>query len=137
MTKSKDINDPVSVTAFIKRLDPAFGKLIQAIRKLILETDPSIGEQIKWNSPSFFYTGEMKPFDPKEYKRDMIVMNVRKNQVLLVFPTGAVIKDKTGIMEGDYQDGRRLVTFRDQADLKSKGKALQLVIREWLKQVDR
>jgi hypothetical protein len=136
MTKSKDSHDPASVTSYIRKLDPAFAKLIQSVRKLILDTDPSIGEQIKWNSPSFFYTGEMKPFDPKEYKRDIIVINIRKGHALLVFPTGASVKDKTGLLEGDYKDGRRMVTFRDQADVRSKGKALQQVIRDWLKQVD-
>lgn len=137
MPKSKDINDPVSVTSYIQKLDPAFAKLIQVVRKLILDTDPSIGEQIKWNSPSFFYTGEMKPFNPKEYKRDIAVMNLRNGKILLVFPTGAAVQDKTGLLEGDYADGRRMVSFKDLNDVKSRGKDLQKVIRQWISQVDR
>ena len=53
-----------------------------ALREVILTTDASIGEEIFWNAPTFFYTGEMKPFDPKEYKRYIIVLeeiNMRKN----------------------------------------------------------
>lgn len=137
MAKSKDIHDPASVTAYIQKLEPGFAELIEAIRKLILSTDKMIGEQIKWNSPSFFYTGEMKPFDPKEYKRDIVVVNIRKEQALLVFPTGARIQDTTGILEGNYTDGRRMVTFKNREDVKANGKDLQKVIQEWLKGVEK
>ncbi len=137
MAKSKDVNDSPSVTAYIQKLDPAFSKLIETIRQLILTTDKEIGEQIKWNSPSFFYQGEMKPFNPKEYKRDIIVFNIRKDVVLLVFPTGNSIPDSTGFLEGDYTDGRRIAKFKSMDDVKNKGKDLQKVIKEWLKLVDK
>lgn len=134
---AKDINHPKSVTAFIQELGPGFAELVEAIRQLILKTDKQIGEQIKWNSPAFFYQGEMKPFNPKEYKRDIVVVNIRKGIALLVFPTGAAINDPTGLLEGDYTDGRRLVTFTNMNDVKAKGKGLQKVIKLWLGQVDK
>lgn len=133
---SRDIHDPQGVTAYIQKLEPEFAEMIQAIRELILNTDKLVGEQIKWNSPSFFYQGPMKPFNPKEYKRDIVVMNIRKGVALLVFPTGATINDSTGFLEGNYKDGRRLATFRDMADVRDKGKDLQNVIRQWLKMVE-
>ncbi len=133
---AKDSNDPQSVTAFIQQLDPEFAKLVEAVRKLILNTDPVIGEQIKWNAPSFFYQGPMKAFNAKEYKRDIVVMNLRKNNVLLIFPTGSTINDATGILEGTYADGRRMVTFTNLAEVKNKGAQLQQVIRLWLSQVE-
>jgi hypothetical protein len=43
---AKDINDPISVTEYIQKLDPEFGQLIEAIRQLILSADKSVGEQI-------------------------------------------------------------------------------------------
>lgn len=137
MAKAIDINNPESVTGFIKQLDPEFAIMIESIRKLILSTDKIIGEQIKWNSPSFFYTGEMKPFDPKEYKRDIVVLNIRKGIALLVFPTGANVKDSTGILEGDYKDGRRMITFSNLEEVKSKAKDLQTVVKLWLNQVEK
>ena len=54
MAKSKDIHNPEAVTAYIQNLSPAFGELIEAIRKTILSAHKEVGEQIKWNSPSFF-----------------------------------------------------------------------------------
>ena len=53
----------------------------------------------------------MKPFDPKEYKRDLIVMNLHKGRIMLVFPSGAKVNDTSGLLEGDYKDGRRLAIF--------------------------
>ncbi|MEP7231175.1 MAG: DUF1801 domain-containing protein [Ginsengibacter sp.] len=125
------------VTAHIKKLDPVFGKIIETIRQIILSTDKEIGERIKWNNPAFYYTGEMKPFDPKEYKREIIVFNLFKNRIMLVFPGGAKVNDTTGFLEGDYKDGRRIVIFKDMEDVKSKEKALRKVIKAWLKLVDK
>jgi len=134
---AKDINDPQSVTAFIQNLEPDFAKLIEAIRQLVLGTDPEVGEQIKWNSPSFFYQSEMKAFNAKEYKRDIVVVNVRKGIALLVFPTGAIINDPTGLLEGEYTDGRRLVSIKNMNDLEDKGPGLQQVIKQWLAKVEK
>ena len=133
---SKDINDSTAVSALIQTLDPSLIETVEALRQAILSADKNIGEQIKWNSPSFFYTGEMKPFDPKEYKRDIVVMNVRKERILLVFPTGAKLKDTSGILEGNYTDGRRMVTVKSLEDAKGKTKQLQEVIREWIGMIE-
>jgi hypothetical protein len=133
--------DPLSendqVTAHIQKLDPEVGKIVQYLRELILNTDREINERIKWNNPSFYYTGEMKASDPKEYKRDIIVFNLFKGRIMLVFPTGAEVKDPAGLLQGDYKDGRRITTFKDMDDVKSKKKALQQVIKRWLELVDR
>ena len=137
MPKSKDIHDPAAVTVYIQKLDPDFAKAIETLRQTILGAGKEIGEQIKWNSPSFFYTCEMKAFNAKEYKRDIVVMNLHKGNILLVFPTGATIKDNSGLLEGDYTDGRRLIRFNDLADIKSKSKALQKIIQTWLSQVEK
>jgi hypothetical protein len=137
MAISKKLSDKEQVTEHIAKLDPAFGKIIETIRQIILKTDKEIGERIKWNNPSFYYTGEMKPFDPKEYKREIVVFNLYKGRILLVFPGGAKVKDTSGLLEGEYKDGRRTITFKDMEDVKLKEKALQKIIRQWLKLVDK
>ncbi|MEY4540178.1 MAG: hypothetical protein RLZZ306_1935 [Bacteroidota bacterium] len=134
MAKLKDTNDSIGVTNFIQKLEPKLAEIVEEIRQIILGTDKIIDEQIKWNSPSFFYAGEMKPFDPKEYKRDLAVLNIRK-ELMLVFPTGASIEDTTGILEGAYTDGRRLVYFKDLEDVKIKKESLQQVIKSWIELV--
>lgn len=131
------LTDKEQVTEHIQKLEPELGKIIETIRQIILNTDKEIGERIKWNNPSFYYTGEMKPFDPKEYKREIIVMNLFKGRIMLVFPGGAKVNDTSGFLEGDYKDGRRIVIFKDMKDVKSKEKVLQNIIKEWLKLVDK
>jgi hypothetical protein len=124
------------VSEHIQKLDLVIKDAIAALRQIILSTDNQIGEHIKWNNPSFYYTGPMAPFDPKEYKRDIIVMNLLKNRIMLVFPSGAKVNDTSGLLEGDYKDGRRTVVFKDLDDVRSKENALQNVIKAWLKLVE-
>ena len=134
--KAEPLSDQEQVSAHIYKLDPELGKIVQYLRKIILSTDRQVGERIKWNNPSFYYTGEMKAFDPKEYKREIIVCNLFKGRIMLVFPSGAKVKDSSGLLEGNYKDGRRITIFKDMEDVKSKEKTLQKTIKEWLKLVD-
>jgi hypothetical protein len=54
-----------------------------------------------------------------------------------VFPSGAKVNNKSGLLEGDYKDGRRITIFRDLKDVIAKEKNLQSVIKKWLKLVDK
>jgi hypothetical protein len=137
MAISKKLSDQEQVSEHIAKLEPGLRKIIEAIRKIILTTNNNIGERIKWNNPSFYYTGEMKPFDPKEYKREIVVFNLHKDRIMLVFPSGAKVKDDSGLLEGDYKDGRRIAILKDMDDVKAKEKPLQQVIRKWLELVDK
>jgi hypothetical protein len=136
MAKIEKISDEAQVTAHIQKLDPSLAEIVETIRQFILKISPEIGERIKWNSPSFYFTGAMKPFDPKEYKREIAVFNLFKGRIMLVFPSGAKVMYDSGLLTGDYADGRRLVIFKDLADVKSKEFALQKVVLEWLKLVE-
>ena len=136
-TTTTKLTDEEQVAQHIQQLEPSIKEVVAALRQIILDTDKEIGERIKWNNPSFYYTGEMAPFDPKEYKREIIVFNLFKGRIMLVFPSGAKVNDKSGLLEGDYRDGRRLIIFNDMADVKAKEKGLQGVIREWLRLVER
>lgn len=131
------LTEQEQVSAHINQLDASIKDTVAYLRNFILGIDSEIGEQIKWNSPSFYYKGEMAPFDPKEYKRDLLVCNLHKGRIMLVFPTGAKIEDKWGILEGKYTDGRRMVTFKDLTDIKAKENDLQLVIEQWLSLIEK
>lgn len=137
MAASTKLSDQEQVSQHIAKLEPELSKIIETIRQIILGTDNEIEERIKWNNPSFYYTGEMKPFDPKEYKREIVVLNLHKNRIMLVFPSGAKVNDTSGLLEGDYIDGRRLVTFKDMADVNFKEHQLRSVIKQWLTLVDK
>ncbi len=131
------LTEQEQVSAYLNQLDDSIRATIAYLRNFILGIDPEIGEQIKWNSPSFYYKGEMAPFDPKEYKRDLLVCNLHKGRIMLVFPTGAKVEDKSGILEGRYTDGRRMITFKDLADFKAKENDLRSVIEQWLSLIEK
>lgn len=129
-------SDSEQVDEHISKLDSEIKPAVQTIRELILNSHPAIGERIKWNNPSFYYTGEMAPFDPKEYKREIAVFNLHKNRIMLVLPSSAKVKDTSGLLEGDFKDGRRTVIFKDLTDVQSKANHLQSIIKQWIQLID-
>ena len=136
--KTLKLSEPEKVDAYIDKLKHPLVPVVKALRKSILSTDKEIGEEIKWNAPTFFFAGEMRPSHPKEYKRYIVVFNLyKRNCIRLVFPSGAKVKDTSGLLEGDYEDGRRLAVFHDIKEVDDKEKALKTVIAKWLKLLDR
>jgi hypothetical protein len=126
------------VAAYLSHLDHPLKDVVEELRKLIRAVDAQIGEQITWNSLAFYYTGEMKLFDPKEYKRDIVVFNLhKKNFVLLVFSTGATVNDANGLLEGKFKDGRKIVRFCTMEEVEKRTIDLQKVISNWLTLVEK
>jgi hypothetical protein len=102
--KSTKPSDSMSVDAYMAALKHPLAALASEVRKTILATHRSIGEEIKWNAPAFFYTGAMKPFNPKEYRRHLVVFNFfRKDALRLVFWHGDRAEEATGFLEGAYR----------------------------------
>lgn len=129
---------PETVDVYLDRLKHPLVDVAVALRKAILGADPAIGEEIKWNAPAFFFAGEMAEFDPKEYRRHLVVFNFFKKDVLrLIFWGGARADDKSGFLEGDYPDGRRLAQFRNVAEVRARKKQLQAVLRRQLATMER
>ena len=136
MAKPK-LSPEEQVTKFITASGHPLKDVMQELRTFILAVSPEISEHIKWNSPAFYYNGEMAPFDPKEYKRDIVVYNVRKpGEILLIFPTSAKLHDTTGILEGKFTDGRRMITITGMEDLSTKKENLHALIKQWLQLIE-
>ena len=126
-------SDPAAVDAYMRKLTHPLADLAAELRTTILAADPTIGEEIKWNAPAFFFTGPMEPFNPKEYRRHLVVLNFyRKNCLRLVFWHGDRAKDKSGFLEGDYADGRRLAMLSSVEQLRDRKKALVAVLKTQL-----
>lgn len=136
MIPSQKFSDTELVNAYIQQLDEPTRLIVEALRQIILSTDAEIAEEIKWNAPSFYYSGEMQPFNPKEYKRHIIVMNLQK-RILMVFPSGARIDNTSGLLTGDYPDGRRLVYVKTMDDVKAITPNLHAAIKSWLLTLDK
>jgi uncharacterized protein YndB with AHSA1/START domain len=130
------ISESGRVDAFMAGLEHPLHDVAQRLRKVILGTDKSIGEGIFWNAPTFYYTGKLEPFDPKTYKRYIVGFNFfRQDTIRLIFLRGAAVADKSGLLTGDYKDGRRLALFHSMDDLKKKEPDLKRIVKEIVKYI--
>ena len=124
------VSETAQVNEFMKVLDYPNFELVEYLRELILSCSKDIGEGIYWNAPVFYYTGKMKPFNPKDYSRYMVGFNLfKKDCVRLIFLRGAGFADPKNILEGDYKDGRRLTSFKNMADIKNKENELKKILK--------
>lgn len=129
MPKQTSPSGTAAVEAFLETLHHPRKAEIQAIRQILLEASPEIGEGIKWNAPSFhthefFATFHLRPRDC----------------VQLIFHRGAKVKD--GDVTGEVPDpagltevlgtDRCTAKFRDMTDVKAKREALTEFVREWI-----
>lgn len=132
------ISQPQVVDDFLHKLKHPLLDVAKQLRTIILGIDKNIGEGIFWNAPTFYYTGKMKPFDPKTYKRYIVGLNFFKQDTIrLIFLRGADATDAKGILEGDYKDGRRLVSITGPEDLKKKEPELKKIIKQLVKLMDK
>lgn len=137
MAKNQKPSQPETVAEFCARIEHPLIEAILTLREIILGTDTEIEEHIKWNSLAFYYKGEMKPFAPREYKRDIVVFNLHKNEfILLVFPTGAKIEDTSGLLQGNFPDSRKVIRFTSSEEVSAGAEALQNILRKWLSMID-
>jgi hypothetical protein len=115
------VNKTEQVEAFMDQLDHPFKAEVQAVRNIIKGVNKDITEEIKWKAPSFSYKGYLVTFNLWA-----------KQHVHLVFHNGAILNDKSGLLQGDYVD-RRMAYFSDMQDVRAKQATLEKLIRKWIK----
>ena len=125
MAVLKSAHNPAQVDAYMAALDHPLKAEVQALREIILGVNPNITEQIKWNAPSFSYKGYLATFNLH-----------LPTQIRLIFHNGAILNDKSGLLEGDYVD-RRIVYFANMQDVQTKRAGLAKAIRAWVKAMDK
>ncbi len=47
-------SEPEEVDAYMQKLKHPRAEVVEALRRIILSADHEIGEEIKWNAPTFF-----------------------------------------------------------------------------------
>ena len=109
------------VDEFMINLNHPYKAEIEKLREIILGANSHIEEDIKWKCPTFMYNGNIAS-----------IVARTKSHAQLMFHTGATLKDDTGLLEGDGQQVR-FARFQNMAEVKQKRKALEAVVREWVK----
>jgi hypothetical protein len=124
--------DP-AVVEFLRDLEHPRKKDIEAVRQMILDAHPAIGEGLKWNAPSF---------RTSEYFATFFLRAT--DSVQLIFHMGAKVKDNStkGLQipdpEGMLQwlaKERCIVTLGAGKELAKRRGALQEIVRAWIRQM--
>lgn len=117
------------VTVFLKGLDHPLSAEVSVLRKIILETQVELKENIKWNAPNYIYDNEdrvtMKLYPPRQiqliFHRGAKVKNQPKNKL---------IHDETGLLVWKEND-RAVVSFKNEDEIKKNEKNIQKWIQDW------
>ena len=119
MSKASKPTDKELVIAYMQKLQhPLIGE-IEMLRDIIKSSDAGIGERIKWNAPSYYYSGE-----------DMVTFNLRDtSQVHLIFHHPTIESISSKILEGDYK-GRRMSYFKNEREIEASKKEIVSVLKK-------
>lgn len=127
-TKRKPASD---VDAFLATLQHPLMPEIIALRKIILGVDPRIGEEIKWNAPSFRTTEHFATMHLRAKDQLQLILHfgAKKREV-----AAAGIPDPDALLDWLGPD-RASVKFTGMDDLRAKHQALGQVIRHWIERI--
>jgi hypothetical protein len=119
-----------AVDALMKSLQHPAEKLIEALRAVIVQADPSIREGVKWNAPSF-RTSEYFATTNLRTKGGVGLVLHFGAKVRSVAASSESIKDPQKLLKWVAKD-RATANFADMNDLVTKKKAFQAVLRQWI-----
>jgi hypothetical protein len=122
-----------SVETFLTRFDSALKPEVLALRQIILDVDPSITEQIKWNVPSFCTSEHFATFNLRAKDSLGIILHLGA-KVRDTAVTGISISDPESLLEWLGAD-RAIVKFYGLNDIESKKLAFVNVIQQWIQHV--
>lgn len=121
--------DP-AVTALLDASKHPLRNEIDALRTIILGTDKSITEGVKWTAASFRTTDWFATLNgPKQTKEPMIILHAGAKAKGLVLKER--IEDPQGLIKWLGND-RGQIIFKDTADIKTKQQALQRIVSAWI-----
>ncbi len=123
ISKSEELSN------YLNALSHPLAKVVNQLRTIISQSSNQLAEEIKWNAPSFYYTGPLPPSNPKDYTKYVVVFNLsRTDCVRLIFLKAAYITDDSGLLEGNYTDGRRIITFTSTEGVQASETELKNII---------
>ena len=118
------------VDAFLAALDHPRKREILALRRIILEADPSIAEGIKWNAPSFRTSEWFATFHLRAKEGVQIILHLGAKKREDANPRASVA-DPEGLLEW-LADDRASIRFRDVDEVNAGGDAFAALVREWI-----
>ncbi|MEK8035091.1 DUF1801 domain-containing protein [Ideonella sp. DXS29W] len=106
---------------------------IEALRKLMLEVEPSVQEGVKWNAPSF-RTSEYFATTHLRAKSGLSVVLHLGAKVRQLPAGGVTIEDPAKLLKWLSKD-RAMVEFATAEEFNNSKAAFRAVLRQWVKYV--
>lgn len=131
--RTKDGGSTAEVEAFLAALDHPRKAEILALRRIILDADPSITEGIKWNAPSFRTSEWFATFHLRAKDGVRIILHLGAKRREDANPRAAVA-DPESLLEW-LGDDRASVKFRDMGEVDARRIALKSLIRQWIGEI--
>ncbi|MET0589969.1 MAG: DUF1801 domain-containing protein [Naasia sp.] len=119
-----------AIERFIQGLDPGRAATVEGIRRVVLASDPRVGEEIKWNSPSFSVTGHFATIAARPGKPVVLVLHAGASRHDGV--ARAEIPDAGGLLEWRSPD-RAILTFDSPEAVKEKEDRLVPILVAWIR----
>lgn len=118
-----------AVTQFLSTLEHPHKDLVIELRDLILATDPSIAEGIKWNAPSFRTTGYFATTHLRAKRGIGLILHLGAKARDL--PSGFKINDPATLLQWLAKD-RALLAIPTAEHLRNNAPAIQAILRHWI-----
>jgi hypothetical protein len=120
------------VDAYLAALEHPCKAGVEALRGAILALDPRIGEEVKWNAPSFRLLDHFATFrlHPAPIFQLVLHAGAKPRQP----PKAFRLSDPDGLAKWAAQD-RCVLTFESSADACAKQSAVVAIVKEWIGQL--
>lgn len=118
------------VEDFIAALDHPYKPEIVELRQIILGADPRIGEEIKWNAPSFYTTQHFATFQLRAKTGVQIILHLG-TKVRETATTGIPIPDPQSLLTWLAKD-RASVTLQNMDEIHAKRADFTALIQAWI-----
>jgi hypothetical protein len=130
---NRSASAPENVETFLASLDHPFKQEILALRQIILDADPSIAEDIKWNAPSFRTSEYFATFHLRAKDGVQVILHLGA-RTRATSTSGIAIADPESLLKWLAKD-RASATFRDLKDIDARRSAFANIIRQWIAHV--
>lgn len=121
-----------SVSEFLVDLPPDKRKVVELLRQYIVQAEPTLIENVKWNAPNYAFEGT-----------DRITFNLRNKEhvVQIIIHKGAIekedkkatpiLEDPSGLIQWN-SNIRGTLSFRTLQDVDKHSQELKQIIKNWL-----
>lgn len=129
---SRDGDGGGTVDAYMAKLEHPHKEGVEALRRAILSLDDRIGEEVKWNAPSYRLGDHFATFRLHPVPTFQLVLHTGARSKAA--PRQFEIDDPGRLLKWAAKD-RCSISFDSSADALAKREALITIVRAWIRQL--